>query len=40
MAAGFSAPATAMAGVPSPAWGAPETLEIVARILNERGFPP
>ncbi len=39
MAAGFPAPATAMAGVPGPAWGAPEVLDIVARILNERGSP-
>jgi len=28
-----------MAGVPSPVCGAPEVLEIVARILNERGSP-
>jgi len=39
MAAGFPALASAMAGVPGPAWGAPEVLDIVARILNERGSP-
>jgi len=38
MAAGFLAPARAMAGVPSPVCGAPEVLKIVARLLNERGL--
>ncbi len=39
MTAEFPALATAMAGVPSPVWGAPEVLEIIARILNERSSP-
>lgn len=32
-------PTTAMAGVPGPVCGAPEVLEIVARLLDERGLP-
>jgi hypothetical protein len=38
-AAMLLAPAAAMAGVPGPACGTPEVLEIVARILNEHGLP-
>lgn len=33
------APVAAMAGTPGPVCGAPEVLEIVARILSERGVP-
>ena len=39
MAAMLLAPGAAMAGVPGPVCGAPEVLEIVARMLVRRGPP-